>query len=147
MVWAEAVSAIALAVIAVVLAVCGVAWLRWLRELERLAGGIERLVTALDLEARPAITSVRSLADDASGIVRTIKAEVDHYRDRSEDVRERVAKLLDGIEDRVRDLEAVIDIVQFEIEESALDFAAALRTTRRSASILKAMKHALFGRR
>lgn len=140
--WAEALSAISLGIIAIVLVVCGIAWLRWLHELHDFMRSVERLVSLLDHDARPALQSMRSVAEDVGHVVRTVRSEVDGYAEHAGELRGRVLKLVNQVEDRLRDLESVIDIVQSEVEEAALDFAAALRTTRRSASILRAVKRA-----
>lgn len=144
--WTDIVSAVSLAVIAVMLVICGVAWLRWLRELQRFEDQVERLVTALDYDARPALQSARKLADDAGAVVARVRSEVDGFADSAKDVRERLGKATKAVEERVRDMETVVDLVQFEVEETALDIAAALRTTRRSTQVLRAMKRAFLGR-
>lgn len=145
--WPEVVSALSLGVIAVVLTVSAIAWLRWLNELRGIASAFERALASLHQDAEPALKSVRGLAEDAGAIVKTVRSEVDHYSRRSEDVRKRIGGLIEDVEERLQDLETVIDIVQFEVEETALDVAAALRTTRRSASIFGAMRRAFLGRR
>lgn len=144
--WAVAVSAISTAAIAVVLLVCGIAWLRWLSELQRLAGSVERLVDVLDRDARPALQSARSLAEDAGKMVAAVRSEVDGFAGAASDVRQRVTRAARAADERIRDLEALLDVVQYEVEETALDVAAALRTTRRGASVLGAMKRAFVGR-
>ena len=144
--WTEIVSALSLVVIAGVLTVSTIAWLRWLYETRRIAMAFEQALGSLQRDAGPALASVRTLTDDAGAVVKTVRGEVEHYARHAEDVRERLGGLVDDVEDRLRDLETVVDIVQFEVEETALDVAAALRTTRRSASILGAMKRAFLGR-
>ena len=42
--------------------------------------------------------------------------------------------------------DALIDVLQYEVEETALDIAAAMRTTRRGTTVLRAMKRAFLGR-
>lgn len=144
--WAVAVSAISTAVIALVLLVCGVAWLRWLAELQRLADSAERLLDILDRDARPALQSARAVVEDAGKMVASVRREVDGITDTAQDVRERVSRVARSADERLRDMEALLDVVQYEVEETALDVAAALRTTRRGASVLGAMKRAFVGR-
>ena len=146
MTWPDVVSALSLIVIAIALVVGTAAWIRWLNELQRMAATFEETMNSLHRDASPALGSIRSLADDASHVVRTVRSEVDHYSRHTSDVRERLANLVDDVEDRLRDLETVVDIVQFEVEETALDVAAALRASRRSASVFGAMKRAFLGR-
>lgn len=146
MAWTEVVSALSLLAIAMVLVVCAIALLKWLYELRRIATTVERMLGSFEQDAGPTLQSLRALADDAGSVVKTVRGEVDHYARHSEAVRQRLGGLIDDVEDRLRDLETVVDIVQFEVEETGLDVAAALRTTRRSASIFGAMKRAFLGR-
>ena len=63
----------------------------------------------------------------------------------SRDIRTRVGNAADAAESRLLDLEALLDVVQEEVEETVLDVAAALRTTRRGSTILRSMKRIFLG--
>ena len=76
----------------------------------------------------------------------TIREEVDGFADVSRDVRDRIGDLAESVEERLDDLETVVDILHEEIEETALDIAAALRSTRRGASVVRAVKRVFLGR-
>lgn len=147
MTWADAVTAVATAVIALLLTVLGMAWLVWLKEVRGLMRAVERLVDAAARDAGPALQSARRLVEDASGAVAAMRAEVGGFAKTSRDVRERLERLTQALDDRLRDLDALVDIVQDELEETALDVAAALRATRRGSSVVRAMKRAFLGRR
>ncbi len=54
---------------------------------------------------------------------------------------------IDGVQARVRDLDALVEVLQEEAEETALDVAAFVRTVRRSGAVLGAAKKALRRRR
>ena len=64
----------------------------------------------------------------------------------SRDLRARLQRAADAAEGRLGDLEALLDVLYEEVEETALDVASALRTTRRGASVLSAMKRAFLRR-
>jgi hypothetical protein len=144
--WPDIVSAIASAIIAVVLVAAGLAAVGLARELRGVRALLERLVGSFDSEGRPALQSARQLIDDASKVVAAVRAEADGVVATSRDVRERTEALVRRAEARLRDLDALVDVVQYELEETALDVAAALRTTRRGASVFRAMKRAFLGR-
>ncbi|NIR01794.1 MAG: hypothetical protein GTN78_16625 [Gemmatimonadales bacterium] len=144
--WAEVVTAISTAVIAGVVLAFAVAGLMLMREVRALMGTMERLVDVLDRDARPALQSARTMAEDAGKVVAAVRAEVDGLAETSEDVRGRLNRLVRRAEERLQDLDALVDVVQYEVEETALDVAAALRTTRRGTSIARAMKRAFLGR-
>ncbi len=146
MAWPEVVAAISTAVIALVLVVCSVGLLLLFGELRRSASELRRLAETVDRDARPALLSLRSLAEDAGGLVTTVRSEVDAIAETSQGLRKRVVSGADAIEERLRDLEALLDVVQDEVEDTVLDVAAALRTTRRGGRLFRKMKRAVLGR-
>ncbi|MGD2136280.1 MAG: hypothetical protein PVF27_08970 [Gemmatimonadales bacterium] len=144
--WAEAVTAISTAVIAVMVVLLGISWLLWLKEMQELQRTVERLVDVLDREARPALQSARQIMQDAEQVVGSFRSEAHGVVDTAHDARQRLERLVVKVEERLSDLDALIDVFQYEIEETALDVAAALRTTRRGASVVRAMKRAFLRR-
>lgn len=144
--WADVVTALSTAIIALVALGFGVTWVAWMREMRGLQGTVDRMVTLLDQDARPAMQSVRTMAEDASKVVASVRSEVDAVLDTSHDVRDRLNGLVGRVEERLTDLDALVDVLHYEVEETALDVAAALRTTRRGASVLRTMKRAFLRR-
>lgn len=145
--WAAAVTAIATVIIALVLTVGAVALVRWLGEMHRLGQAVKQQLERLQYEARPALDSARAITRDAEKLVASVRAEVEGFAGASKEVRDRLTRVADAMEERLGDIESVVDMVQYEVEETALDVAAALRTTRRGTSVLRAMKRAFLGRR
>jgi uncharacterized protein YoxC len=144
--WTDVVTAISTSILATLAVGLMVAFILWLREARRLMGSVERVVNSLDRDARPALESARGIIDDAGKVMTTIREEVDGFADVSRDVRDRVGDLAESVEARLEDLETVVDVLHEEIEETALDVAAALRATRRGASVVRAVKRAFLGR-
>jgi methyl-accepting chemotaxis protein len=144
--WAEALTALSTAAIAVMLTAGCVALALMLRDVRKLLVDLGALTKTLDADGKPAIQSLRGLIDDASGVVATVKSEVDGLADTSKGIRKRAERAATSIEDRLRDIEALVDVVQEEVEDTALDVAAALRTTRRGGKLFKRMKRALLRR-
>jgi uncharacterized protein YoxC len=75
-----------------------------------------------------------------------ITGEVKGIAEASQDVRHRLMSAVDRIEDRLVDLDTLVDVVQEEVEETVLDVSAALRTTRRGSTLAGTVKRLLFGK-
>jgi methyl-accepting chemotaxis protein len=134
--WAETVTALSTALIAVMLSVVCVVLILLLRTLTK----------TFNKDGKPAIESFRAMVDDATAVVGTVKGEVEGLADTSKGIRKRAERAATSIEDRLRDIETLVDVVQEEVEDTALDVAAALRTTRRGGKLFKRMKRALLRR-
>jgi uncharacterized protein YoxC len=146
MAWAEVVTAISTAVIAFVMLLVGVGLLLVLREIRGVRGVVQRASDNLQRDAQPVIQSVRKAVEDATGVVGALRDEADGFVGSVHDVRVRVNDLVLRVEERLQDLDALVDVLQYEVEETALDVAAALRTTRRGATVFRAMKRAFLRR-
>ncbi len=147
MVWAEAVTAISTALLAVFAAIVGFGFLFMFAEIRRLTPELRRLAETLDRDGRPVMQSMKSLVEEAGKTVTTVRQEVEALADTSRGVRGRVEDAVASIEDRLVDLDSLLDVVQDEVEGTALDIAAALRTTRRGGKLFRRMKRALTSRR
>ncbi|HEX9582849.1 MAG TPA: hypothetical protein VF970_17240 [Gemmatimonadales bacterium] len=139
-----AVSAVTIALLMLGFTVAALVLMRDLRRaLERL-GEVGRV---LEQDGRPALQSVRTAAEDASRVVATVRGEVDGLVAASRRIRTQATEAADRVADRLRDLEVVLDILHEEVEDTALDVAAALRATRRGAGVFRSLKRAILGRR
>jgi uncharacterized protein YoxC len=147
MMWAEAVTAISVAVIAVFAVIAAIAGTMLMLEIRRAVPDLRKLVDHLDRDTRPLLDSAKTLVDDAGKAVNAVKSEVDQFAKTSRGLRTRVERAVDAAEDRLQDLDALLDVVQEEVEDAALDIAAALRTTRRGGKLVRTMKRKLLGRR
>lgn len=76
-----------------------------------------------------AAAEVRALGD-------RLKGEVEGFVDLSADARRRLRTALDAVDGRLRDLDALVEVLQEEAEATALDVAALVRTVRRSGALL-----------
>lgn len=131
--WVGVVSAISLATIAlaaIVVAVASVAC----------ALGIRTVTKALEQLAGPAIQDVRQL-------ISTIKGEADALVGTSRDIRLRILRAADAAEHRLSDLDALVEVVQEEVEGTVLDAAATLRNVRRGLSLWQWGRKVLRGKR
>ena len=119
--WVGVVAALSLAIIAVAATVAAVtSVLSALR--------LHAFVRALEHLTGPAIQDVRLL-------VGTIKGEADALVDTSREIRLRIVRAADAAEQRLSDLDALVEVVQEEMEGTVLDAAATLRNVRRGLSL------------
>lgn len=131
--WVGVVSAISLAIIALAAVVVAVAS-------ATSALGIRRFTRALEQLAGPAITDVRDL-------IGAIKSEADALVGSSRDIRLRIVRAADAAEHRLSELDALVEVVQEEVEEAVVDAAATLRNVRRGMSLWQWGRKMLKGNR
>jgi hypothetical protein len=131
--WVGVVSALSLAIIAVAALVTAVA-------ITAAALGVRAAVKALKGFAGPAIADVRQL-------IGSIRTEADALVGTSRDVRQRIVRAVDAAEDRLTSLDALAEVVQDELEETALDAAATMRNVRRGLSVWRWGRKLLKGKK
>lgn len=144
--WPQVVTALSTAAIALLLALPAVASFLLFGELRRAVRALERFGDTLEKEVVPTVQSARNVVQQASHVAVTVRTEVEGMAETSRDLRARVKRAADATEERLADLETLLDILYQEVEDTALDVAAALRTTRRGASVFSAMKRAFLRR-
>jgi len=115
--WAAVVGAVSLAIIALATLAVAVA----LALAARAAAGLFKTVRLL---AGPAVSDVRGLVGD-------IRAEADALVGASRDIRLRIVRAADAAEERLSDLDALAEVVQEEVEDTALAAVATLKNVRR----------------
>jgi len=120
--WAAVLSAVSLAVIAVAALAVAAGILAAQRQFARLLGTLES-------HAGPALEDVRRL-------VAGIRTEAENITGTSKDLRIRIVQAADAAEERLADLNGLLDVIQDEVEGATVDFAATVRTIRRGASVL-----------
>ncbi len=131
--WVGVVSALSLAIIALAALVGAAA-------IVAAAVGIRAAVKALKGYAGPAIADVRQL-------IGAIKNEADALVGASRDVRQRIVRAADAAEERLTSLDTLAEVMQDEIEETALDAAATMRDVRRGLSVWRWSRKLLKGKK
>jgi uncharacterized protein YoxC len=145
--WPIVVIALSSAVVAVAVLVVLVGLLGTLRQFARLSGRLETLMDGVDRDARPALDSVRRTADDASRMMQSVRDEVVALSGTSKDVRTRVERTAASLEERFMEFDTLLDVLQDELEDTVLDVAALLRTTRRGTGLMRGLRRVLGRRR
>ncbi|SRR6266576_1406478 len=120
--WAAVVSAVSLAVIAVAALAVAAGILAAQRQ-------FARLLSTLESHAGPALQDVQRL-------VASIRTEAENITGTSKDLRIRIVHAADAAQARLTELDALLDVIQDEVEDATVDFAATVRTIRRGASVL-----------
>ena len=143
--WPAVLTAISTTVIAIAAVGVGLMAMPLLRQSTRTAAALQSLSDRLERDSGPLLDTARSVANDAREVSAKLRREMENVVDVSTDVRQRVLTATDAAEERLLDLQALLDVFQDEIEDTVLDVSAALRTTRRGTAILGSMKRALMG--
>ncbi len=131
--WVGVVSALSLAIIALAALVGAAA-------IVAAALGIRVAVKALKGYAGPAIADERQL-------IGAIKNEADALVGASRDVRQRIVRAADAAEERLTSLDTLAEVMQDELEETALDAAATMRDVRRGLSVWRWSRKLLKGKK
>ncbi|MEK7667660.1 MAG: hypothetical protein AAB409_03340 [Gemmatimonadota bacterium] len=84
---------------------------------------------------------------DAKKAAARLKTEVDGFADLSGETRKKLRRAVTKVEDRLSDLDALVEILQEEAEDTALDVAALVRTARHPLSVFGVARAALRARR
>lgn len=104
-------------------------------------GGV---VLAIGLGVRAKVKAVRQQLATYNAELKTVtgklRSELDGYATLSTEARARIRGAMDAVDGRLRDMDALVEVLQAEAEETALDAAAFLRTVRRSGKILGAAR-------
>jgi uncharacterized protein YoxC len=124
--WVGPTMAISLVIIAlsfmVIAGAIGLAIARVLGEIRKLHNAVESLRGDLN----PALTAVRAISDEGRRLASVIGGEAEELVAASRALRA-------GLTERVQNLEAVYEVLQDEVEETAIDLAITLRGFRRGA--------------
>jgi methyl-accepting chemotaxis protein len=128
--WVGPTVAISLAVLAftvlVIAIVLGVVMIRLLRQIRR--GG--ELVDVLRDDLGRTMKSVRRLTDQAQDILVIVRQEAGAYAQTGRRLRRQVTRGADRLQEKLTDLETLYEVVEEELEGTALDLAATLRAAR-----------------
>jgi uncharacterized protein YoxC len=105
-------------------------------------------VTGLRHDLGPTLASVNRLVTGSAEVVELAEGEVREIIHTTRRLRRDVEKSVQRARGRLADFEAVVDVVQEEVEETALDFGAALRTVRTGAGMIGRLRRLVLpGRR
>ena len=141
--WVGPTVAISLVVIAISIlagaAVVAVAALRVSGETRKLS----TMIQGYQEDIGQALAGVRRLSDQGQDLLVLLRQEVGAFTQTSRRIRRKLVRGVDSVEAKLADLETLYDLVHEEVEDTALDVAAALRTSRQGNGMLGRVRRLL----
>jgi uncharacterized protein YoxC len=104
---------------------------------------IGALVEGLQDDIASTLKGVRNLTEQAQEVMVLVRHETGAFAQTGRRLRRKTVRAVDRIEAKLLDLETLYDVVHDEIEGSALDLAAALRSLRRGNGMLGRVRRIL----
>jgi hypothetical protein len=101
------------------------------------------LVDGLQDDVAQALKAVRRLTEQGQDLMVLVRHEAGAFAQTGRQLRRKVMKGTDRLELKLQDLETLYDVVHGEVEDTALDVAAALRSVRRGNGMLGQVRRML----
>ena len=101
------------------------------------------LVDGLQDDIAHTLKGVRNLTEQAQDVMVLVRHETGAFAQTARRLRRKVVRGVDRIESKLQDLETLYDVIHDEVENTALDVAAALRTVRRGNGMLGRVRRIL----
>lgn len=101
----------------------------------------------LRVEVEPTLRGVREMAEEGRGLATKLQAEVTDVIRTSQRVRHDVERGVGQARRRLADLDALAEVMQEELEDTALDVAARLRGVRSGLGVVSRVRRLLHRRR
>ena len=134
--WVAPTVAISLVVIAVSILggaiVVGVAALRVSGETRKLS----TMIQGYQEDITQALAGARRLTDQGQDLLVLLRQEIGAFTQTSRRIRRKLVRGVDNVEAKLADLETLYELVHEEVEDTALDVAAALRGSREGDGML-----------
>lgn len=105
----------------------------------RVAGQVKKvgvLVDGLQDDVARALTAARKLTEQGQDLMVLVRHEAGAFAQTSRRLRRKVTRGADRLEGKLEDLETLYDVLHGEVEDAALDVAAALRSSGRGDGML-----------
>ncbi len=128
--WVGPTAAISLVMIALSFISIAVALLAAGRAALKATSEIREEIHGLRDEIGPALQAVNRVAGKVEGISDQVGGEIQEILETSRRTRYDIERGLARAKDRLEDFDALVEVVQEEVEETALDATAAIRTVR-----------------
>lgn len=124
---AEAISTIVLAVVVlgVLVALIGV-----LLQFRKLTRSVTEVTKRLEKDAGPVMERAKSVAENVDFITAAVREDVQKVNESVAQLNDRLSQASARMEERIQDFSALVEVLQSEAEELALDTAAAVRGVR-----------------
>lgn len=130
-VWQGTVAALALVIIALSFLAIAMATLLAARKAAEEAGKLSQTIANFQQALDPVLKSVKGVTDAGNEVTDLIRREAEGYAATSMRIRSTADEALQKVSDKVRDLDALFEVLYAELEETALDVGAVLHRVRR----------------
>ncbi|MES2123787.1 MAG: hypothetical protein V4503_03770 [Gemmatimonadota bacterium] len=140
---------VAISLVIIALCFLGIATAVYLAMREAVERGqsLAKELAELRRELTPTLHALNRLGEGGAEVFELAQEEVREIVHVSRRIRRDVEKTADRTRRRLADFEAVIEVVQEEVEETALDFGAALRTVRKGSGMIGQLRRLVLPRR
>jgi uncharacterized protein YoxC len=101
------------------------------------------LVDSLQDDISRTLKGIRNLSEQTQDVMVLVRHETGAFAQTARRLRRKMVRGADHIEEKLQDLETLYDVIQGEVEGSALDLAAALRSVRRGNGMLGRVRRIL----
>jgi uncharacterized protein YoxC len=112
----------------------------------RISGETKKLSTMIQGyqdDLTQTLAGARRLSDQGQDLLVLLRQEVGAFTQTSRRIRRKLVRGVDSVEAKLADLETLYDLVHDEVEDTALDVAAALRTSRQGNGMLGRVRRLL----
>ncbi len=99
---------------------------------------LQATVDRLSIDIKPLVHQATRLSEDAHDIVKTVRKEVDKLADATGEVSDRILDISDAAEERIDQVNALLDVLQDEVQDTALGAVATARGLKVGAAALGA---------
>lgn len=144
--WIGPTVAISLVVIALAFVVMAYTTLVVAREAREASGSLAKELHGFRQEFAPALEAVQQFGETGQHLIGAAQVEVEKVLATSRLVRHEVERSVRQVRRRLADFDALVEVMQEEVEETAVDVAVALQTVRASTGMLGRVRR-LIGRR
>lgn len=114
--------------------------------MSRLVGPIRRATAVLESvqdDVKRSLAGVQRITEQAQDLLVIVRQEAGAFAQTSKRLRRQVVRGADRLQAKLEDLETLYDVVHEEVEDTALDVAAALRSVRRGNGMLGRVRRLL----
>ena len=145
--WIGPTVALSLFVIAIVYLGIVIALALAMKKFEERGAAIARELHDLRRELTPALQAINRFSESGAEVADIAREEMRSIVHTAQQVRLDVERGVKRAKRRLADFEAVVDVVQEEVEESALDITTAMRTVRTGAGMIGRLRRLVLPRR
>ena len=104
---------------------------------------LSRVIQSLQDDLAWSLKGLRQLTEQSQELLAIVRSEAGAFAHTSRRLRRQFVAGADRIQTRLADLETLYDVVHEEVEETALDVAAALRSVRKGSGVLARIRRLL----